>query len=163
MKQLKNKNGLSILEALLGLAMLTLVGSFFISGMMGMKKVAKDSGTKNSLYKQINDVIENIRPNVRMYQINYAGTDEERDRALAVDKLPMAWGNGTISTAKECPGCPGRYGYVIQAYPNMKGLYLVTVRMSHKDWAQGMPTAEGTPTSVGTFGYLDYQFVVNAQ
>lgn len=162
MKTLNNR-GLSILEALLGLAMLTLVGSFFISGMMGMKKVAKDTGTKNSLYKQINDVIENIRPNVRMYQINYISTDDERDRALAVDKLPMAWGNGSISTAEKCPACPGRYGFVIQAYPQMKGLYLVTVRMSHKDWAQGTPTADGVPTSVGAYGYIDYQFVVNSQ
>lgn len=158
-----NNKGLTIIESLLGLAMITIVGSFFISGMLGMKKVAKDSGTKNSLYKQINDVIENIRPNVRMYQINYATSDEERDKALQVDKLPMAWGNGTLSTAEQCPGCPGRYGYVIQAYPNMKGLYLVTVRMSHKDWATGAPTAEGTPTAVGAYGYMDYQFVVNAQ
>ncbi len=158
-----NNKGFSILEAMLGLAMLTLVGSFFISGMMGMRKVAKDSGTKNSLYKQINDVIENIRPNVRMYQINYGTSDEERDRALAVDKLPMAWGNGTLSTAAVCPSCPGRYGFVIQAYPNLKGLYLVTVRMSHKDWAQGQQTEEGKPTAVGGYGYLDYQFVVNAQ
>lgn len=160
--KLTNK-GFSILEAMLGLAMLTLVGSFFISGITGMRKVAKDSGTKNSLYKQINDVIENIRPNVRMYQITYGTSDEERDRLLAVDKLPMAWGNGSLSTAEKCPSCPGRYGYVIQAYPSIKGLYIVTVRMSHKDWAQGQETQDGTPTAVGSYGYLDYQFVVNAQ
>ncbi len=51
----------------------------------------KESGTKNSVYKQINDIIENIRPNVRMYQINYFPTDEARNNALALDKLPMAW------------------------------------------------------------------------
>ncbi|AHI06467.1 hypothetical protein BDW_09835 [Bdellovibrio bacteriovorus W] len=156
---LKNNRGLTILESLLGLAMLTLVGSFFISGTMTMRKVARDSGTKDALYKQINDVIENIRPNVRMYQINYSPTDEERAAALALDKLPMAWGNGSIETKETCPGCPGRYGFVIQAYPDLKGLYLVTVRLSHKDWSQ----QSGAVSSETQFGYVDYQFVVNSQ
>lgn len=156
-----NQKGISILEVLLGLAMITLVGSFFISGIVNMKKVATDSGTKNSLYKQINDVIENIRPNVRMYQINYFTSDKERENALATERLPMAWGNGIMSTAKECPGCPGRYGFVIQAYPGLKGLYLVTVRMTHRDWAQN--AAPGMVVQPKDFGFVDYQFVVNAQ
>lgn len=155
---IKNNRGLTILESLLGLAMLTLVGSFFISGTMTMRKVARDSGTKDALYKQINDVIENIRPNVRMYQINYSPTDEERAEALALDKLPMAWGNGSIEAKETCPGCPGRYGFVIQAYPGLKGLYLVTVRLSHQDWAQ-----QKGVKSEDQFGYVDYQFVVNSQ
>lgn len=156
----RNQQGMSILEVLLGLAMITLVGSFFISGILSMKKVATDSGTKNSLYKQINDVIENIRPNVRMYQINYFTTDREREEALNPEKLPMAWGNGMMSTKEQCPGCPGRYGFVIQAYPGMKGLYLVTVRLTHKDWAQSV---EGGTKAGPGYGYVDYQFVVNAQ
>ncbi|MEK2646138.1 hypothetical protein [Bdellovibrio sp. BCCA] len=158
---LKNNKGISIIESLLGLAMITLVGSFFISGVLGMKKIAKDSGTKNSVYKQINDVIENIRPNVRMYQINYVQTDEERNNALALDKLPMAWGNGKLEPKETCPGCPGRYGFVIQAYPGIKGLYLVTVRLSHKDWEGSSDSKGGKGES--SFGFVDYQFVVNSQ
>lgn len=161
MKLASNQKGMSILEVLLGLAMITLVGSFFISGILSMKKVAMDSGTKNSLYKQINDVIENIRPNVRMYQINYFTTDKERENALSPGDLPMAWGNGMMSTAKDCPGCPGRYGFVIQAYPGMKGLYLVTVRLTHRDWAQGDKAAAAGDAK--SYGYVDYQFVVNSQ
>ncbi|AHZ85225.1 hypothetical protein Bb109J_c2537 [Bdellovibrio bacteriovorus] len=161
MKVASNQKGMSILEVLLGLAMITLVGSFFISGILSMKKVAMDSGTKNSLYKQINDVIENIRPNVRMYQINYFTTDKERENALNPGDLPMAWGNGMMSTAKDCPGCPGRYGFVIQAYPGMKGLYLVTVRLTHRDWAQGEKAAVAGDAK--SYGYVDYQFVVNSQ
>ncbi|WII72309.1 hypothetical protein QJS83_00315 [Bdellovibrio sp. 22V] len=152
---------MSIIEALLGMAMITLVGSFFISGTLSMRKVAKESGTKNSVYKQINDVIENIRPNVRMYQINYYPTDEARNAALALDKLPMAWGNGTISTVEKCKACPGRYGFVIQAYPGMKGLYLVTVRLSHKEWSQGNESAKDA--GANSYGFVDYQFVVNSQ
>lgn len=159
---LKNQKGFSILESLLGLAMITLVGSFFISGAMSLKKVSADSSTKNSLYKQINDVIESIRPNVRMYQINYFTSDQERNAALALETLPMSWGNGIISTAEKCSQCPGRYGYVIQSYPGMKGLYLVTVRLSHRDWSANAvnPGARITP---GSFGFVDYQFVVSAQ
>ncbi len=163
MTSLKNQKGMSIIEVLLGLAMITLVGSFFISGILNMKKIATDSGTKNSLYKQINDVIENIRPNVRMYQVNYTTTDKEREEALQVSKLPMAWGNGMMSTAAECSGCPGRYGYVIQAYPGFKGLYIVTLRMAHKDWAQGKGEEGLEAGKAGVYGYVDYQFVVNAQ
>ncbi|WP_415062942.1 type II secretion system protein [Bdellovibrio sp.] len=158
---LKNQKGITIIESLLGLAMITLVGSFFISGILSMKKVAKDSGTKNALYKQINDVIENIRPNVRMYQINYFQTDEERNNALALDTLPMAWGSGIMTTAEQCPDCPGRYGFVIQAYPGMSGLYLVTVRLSHKDWSKG--SAQSQEAGANAYGFVDYQFVVNSQ
>ncbi|KYG61763.1 hypothetical protein ACLWBD_11970 [Bdellovibrio sp. HCB117] len=162
MSQLKNQKGISILESLLGMAMITLVGSFFISGTINMRKVAKESGTKNSLYKQINDVIENIRPNVRMYQINYSTSDKSRSEALALDKLPMAWGNGKILPAKECSECPGRYGFVVQASPEFKGLYLVTVRMSHKDWSQAQ--GDGSlPSNPANYGFQDYQFVVNSQ
>lgn len=161
---IRNQQGISILEVLLGLAMLTLVGSFFISGILSMKKVATDSGVKNSVYKQINDVIENIRPNVRMYQINYFTTDKEREAALAKDKLPMAWGNGMMATAKECPGCPGRYGFTIQAYPGMKGLYLVTVRLTHRDWSDGTDkNGKAAKLTPANYGSVDYQFVVNAQ
>lgn len=160
MKQiLRNQKGLSILEVLIGFAMIALVGSFFVSGMVGLRKVAKDSGTKNSIYKQINDVIESIRPNVKMYQVNYFTSDEERERALAVDKLPMAWGNGVIADKKDCAACPGRYGFVIQAYPNMRGLYLVTLRMTHKDWM----TDDSNGAGKAVANFVDYQFVVNAQ
>lgn len=158
MKQVKNQKGFSIVEALLGLAMIGLVGSFFISGFLSMKKLSVQSGTKNALYKQINDVIENVRPNIRMYQVNYSSDENEKDKALALNNLPMAWGNGFISTAKKCGSCPGRFGYIIQSYPGMKGLYLVTIRMSHKDWAQ---TTDVTDPS--QYGFYDYQFVVNAQ
>lgn len=159
MKTLTNNKGLALLEVLLGFAMIALVGSFFVSGIVGLRKVAKDSGTKNSIYKQINDVIESVRPNVKMYQVNYFNSDEERERALAVTKLPMAWGNGVIADAKDCSACPGRYGFVIQAYPNMKGLYLVTLRMTHKDWE----TIEEKGSGQKKTNFVDYQFVVNSQ
>lgn len=158
MKRLNNQSGFSIVEALLGLAMIGLVGSFFIEGFLSMKKLSVQSGTKNALYKQINDVIENVRPNIRMYQINYSSKENEKDEALALNKLQMAWGNGFISKAKKCSNCPGRFGYIIQSYPGMKGLYLVTIRMSHKDWAQ-----DKNVTDPSQYGYFDYQFVVNAQ
>ncbi|GEM_PF-929922 len=156
----KNQQGFSILESLLGLAMITLVGSFFISGTLSMRKVAKESGTKNSLYKQINDIIENVRPNVRMYQINFVQTEQEKNNMLALDALPMAWGNGMLVTKDKCKDCPGRYGFVIQAYPGMRGLYLVTVRVSHKDWAQDTSKQKINPKD---FGFVDYEFVVNSQ
>lgn len=156
----RNQQGLSILEVLLGLAMITLVGSFFISGILSMKKVAVNTGTRNALYKQINDVIENIRPNVRMYQVSYFETDEEREEALNPDTLPMAWGDGIISTRDLCPGCPGRYGYVIQSYPGISGLYLVTVRLTHREWAR---SDEGPDREGLGYGHVDYQFVVNTQ
>lgn len=158
-RTLRNQKGLSILEVLIGFAMIALVGSFFVSGMVGLRKVAKDSGTKNSIYKQINDVIESIRPNVKMYQVNYLSSDQEREQALAIEKLPMAWGNGVIADKKDCSACPGRYGFVIQAYPNMKGLYLVTLRMTHKDWV----TEEENGSGKSVANFVDYQFVVNAQ
>lgn len=152
---ISNQKGFSIVEGIAALALITVVGFSFISGVLSLKKISADTGTKNSLYKQINDVIENIRPNVRMYQINFISTDDEREKALDIKKLPMAWGNGFVSTAKQCENCPGRFGFVIQAYPGMKGLYLVTLRMTHKDWAEEQKE--------GDYGFMDYQFVVNSQ
>lgn len=155
-KLVLNNSGFSILESMVGLALLFIVMMAFISGMNSMKKLRGDTKGDQILNKQVNDIIENIRPNLKMYQLSYDGTKTSSER-LAPDQLPMAWGNGFQSKAEDCPNCPGRFGYVIQSYDGFYGLYLVTIRFSHRDWS-----TVDKPT-VANYGYVDYEFVVNVQ
>ena len=153
---LANQKGFSIIETLVGLALIGIVMATFIGGLSALQDMKGNADELRLLNREVNDIIESIRPNLKSYQISYDESKSNAER-LAVGSLPMAWGNGVKSTAEKCPNCPGRFGYVIQSYEGYFGLYLVTVRFSHKKWA-GMDN----PT-VDQYGFVDYEFVVNVQ
>ncbi|MGE5085039.1 MAG: type II secretion system protein [Bacillota bacterium] len=161
MKKLKSARssnaGFTIVEGLIGFLLIAIVSSSFIGGIVAMQKLRMNTDDDRILNKQINDIIESIRPNLKMYQLSYDNSKTNAER-LDLGTLPMAWGNGLQVRASDCSSCPGRYGYVIQSYEGYYGIYLVTLRFSHKDWA----TKKGT-TNPAEFGYVDYEFVVNVQ
>lgn len=151
-----NNAGVTILESLLGLALIGIVMSSFVGGIVSMNKVRGEADGSRILNKQINDIIEGIRPNLKLYQLSYDSSKNSSER-LDLKNLPMAWGNGVQAKASECKDCPGRYGYMIQSYDGYYGLYLVTVRFSHKEWS-----TKKNPT-ISEYGFVDYEFVVNVQ
>ncbi|MFM6929285.1 MAG: hypothetical protein ACKOX6_12535 [Bdellovibrio sp.] len=156
-KIIANNGGMSLVEALLGFALIAVVASSFTSGILAIKKMQSSTEGDQLLNKQVNDIIESIRPNLKMYQLSYDNSKPNSER-LDLATLPMAWGNGLQMKASDCSSCPGRFGYVIQSYEGYYGVYLVTVRFSHRDWS----TKKGT-SNPADFGYHDYEFVVNVQ
>ena len=152
---ISKQNGQSIVEALVGLGLISVVGLTFTGGMISLRNTTKSAVNLSATERQINDIAENIKSGVENYQVNYnyddPGSAKNSGEALAVDKLPMAWDNDKTLPRESCPNCPGTYGYIIQPLEAYRGLYVVTLRMTHKDWI-----AKGE-------NFRDYSFVVSAK
>lgn len=138
--------------SLIELIIASIIGmtSFFTvaSGLRAMKEVSGQSLTRNTLDKRIMQLVEGIRDGIQLHQVDYNYTLENADKKLATNSLPMAWNNETVKEAKDCQSCPGRYGFLIQPFDSMPGLYRVTVRFTHSQWKER---------------YKDYKFIVSVK
>ncbi|WP_374033230.1 hypothetical protein ACES2I_10430 [Bdellovibrio bacteriovorus] len=147
---IRNQKGQTIVEAIVGFGLITMVGLTFVGGMVSLRNTTKNTLLLSSTDKQVNDIAENIKSGVENYQINY-DSDRSVSELLNPDTLPMAWDNGKVALRKDCSTCAGTYGYVIQPYPEFRGLYKVTLRVTHKSWIE-----KGE-------AFKDYHFVVSAK
>ncbi len=145
-----NQHGQTLVEAIIGFALITVVGLAFTGGMVSLRNTTKHTVLMSTTEKQISDIAENIKAGVENYQVNFV-PDSAGEDPLDLDKLPMAWDNGVSMPKDDCETCAGRYGYTIQQYNNFRGLYKVTLRMTHTSWA-----AKGEKSR-------DYIFVVSAK
>ncbi|MGZ3771289.1 MAG: hypothetical protein ACXVCP_14775 [Bdellovibrio sp.] len=145
---MKNRAGQSILETIIAAALISVVGLAFVGGIIAMRKTTKTTVILSSTEKQIADIAENIKSGVENYQVNFDYSDDSLAEVLDPDKLPMAWDNGVSVPRKDCDSCAGTFGYTIQPYESFRGLYKVTLRMTHKSWSEK---------------YRDYIFVVSAK
>lgn len=146
-----NNRGQSVIEVLVGMGLLTIIGSAFISGMVSMRKLSKGTVVISATDKQVNDIAENIKAGVENYQINFKYQDGTSE-VLKLSNLPMAWDIGKVAPkSKDTETWGGTYGYTIQPYEAYRGLYKVTLRMTYKAWADNGEK------------YRDYTFVVSAK
>lgn len=152
---INNQKGQTIIEALVGLGLISIVGFAFTSGMVALRNATKSSVTLSATERQISDIAENIKAGVENYQVNYnyddPGSLKNVNDVLDLKKLPMAWDANMVTTREQCADCAGTYGYLIQPLKEYRGLYQVTLRMTHKDWI-----ARGED-------FRDYNFVVSAK
>lgn len=146
----QNQKGQTIVEALIGLGLISMVGLTFVGGMVSLRNTTKNTLVMSSTDKQVNDIAENIKSGVENYQVNF-NSEKSVSEILNPDSLPMAWDNGKVALRSECKTCAGTYGYVIQPYPEYRGLYKVTLRVTHKSWIE-----KGE-------AFKDYHFVVSAK
>lgn len=149
-KNLRNQQGQTIVEALVGFGLIAIVGFAFVGGMVSLRNTTRSTVVLSSSEKQISDIAENIKAGVENYQVNF-NYDKSASSLLKPDDLPMAWDNGIVALRSECPECAGTYGYTIQPYEEYRGLYKVTLRMTHKSWIE-----KGEP-------FRDYIFVMSAK
>lgn len=148
--QIRNNQGQTIVEALVGLGLVTIVGFAFIGGIVSLRNTTKASVNVSATERQVNDIAENIKAGVENYQVNF-NYEQGIEAALNPATLPMAWDSGVVADFKDCENCAGRFGYVIQPLEQFRGLYQVTLRMTHKTWA-----SKGER-------FRDYTFVVSAK
>ncbi|MBS1971605.1 MAG: prepilin-type N-terminal cleavage/methylation domain-containing protein [Bdellovibrionales bacterium] len=125
-----NQKGFTILEVLVALAMIVTVGSLFSLGFLNYQAIHLKAVNSSIVMKQINNLVESIRPNLQAYQINF-----DSNTQLSADNLPMAWNKDYIGRVEDCPDCPGRLGYTIQP-TTQSGLFLVNVMVTHKEWKE---------------------------
>lgn len=144
-----NSKGQGIVESLVALGMITVIGMTFAGGMVQLHKTSHASLLGSATDRQIADIAENIKAGVQDYQVNFDSDPAQIDTYLALENLPMVWDVGRVAAKGQCDACGGTYGYIIQPYENYRGLYLVTLRMTHKSW---LPEK-----------FRDYNFVVSAK
>lgn len=145
---LRSQRGFSIIETLVAVAVSLIVMSGLLVGAFYIRKMSSSVQVRSTEEKQIAQVIENIRSSVENYQVTYDASETAREAALQIKNLPMAWSSDVITTVAACKDCPGRFGFVIQPFEGMRGLYIVTLRLTHREWTEGAK---------------DYQFVVSVR
>ncbi len=130
-----NQKGVTIIESLIALALLTIVMLISYSSIQQVKKISAHVSTSESSEKQVLQIIENVRSNMNTFKANYEYyTDEKAEELLAEDKLAMAWDKNMLTTVKNCQDCKGRYGFVLQPYEKYRGLFVLTLKITHKNW-----------------------------
>lgn len=143
--RIKTQAGFTMVEIFIALAIMA-VGIYGVTtGMDSMRDIAEDTMILSANERQINNIADNIRTGLEQYQINFNYTDQSTQTELKVQDLPMAWDIGINARAVDCPNCKGKYGYTVQVLEAYRGLYMVTLRITHKDWSEP---------------YRDYKFVV---
>ena len=153
MPAMRSQAGVTLLEIMLALGLLA-VGSYLtIEGIGQMTSITKETKNLSSTERQINVIVDNIRTGLGVYQITFDPSTSVKEQMLNISTLPMAWNVGAVVPVKECEpkkNCPaGRYGFVVQPKTaSSKGLYQVTLRMTHPDWNEK---------------YRDYEFLVTVQ
>jgi len=128
------QRGVTLVEILVGIGISTVLILLAVNASYQLAKVNSNVSTSIVENRQLLNIVENIRKGVSYYQIHFDESPEIRNQFLATDKLNFAWSSQIIAKASECPDCPGRMGYIIQPYREIPGLYLVTVRLTHKEW-----------------------------
>ncbi len=130
-----NQKGVTIIESLVALALLTIIMLISYSSIQQVKKISAQVSTAESSEKQVLQIIENVRSNMNTFKANYEYyTDEKAEELLAENKLAMAWDKNILTTVDKCLDCKGRYGYVLQPYEKYRGLFVLTLKITHKNW-----------------------------
>jgi hypothetical protein len=139
MPSLFKQEGVTLLEVMFAVGILV-VGTFVtIKGIDSMQDMTTKTRVMSSTDRQIALIIENIRTSLALYQINY--TFDSTSRANALQDMPMEWSSGIERPVT--PACknnnvclPGRYGFVVQPIEAYRGLYEVTLRLTHTEWTE---------------------------
>lgn len=132
---IRNQKGFTIIESLIALGLLSIVMAISYSSIQQVRNLSAQVTTSESSEKQVLQIIENVRSNMNTFKATYEYyTDEKADELLATNKLSMAWDKNVLTTAASCPKCKGRYGYVLQPYEKYRGLFVLTLKITHENW-----------------------------
>lgn len=144
-----NNKGFTIMEAIVGIGLLGIVMVTGTQGYDYIKSSQAKMTTMNTTENRVSEIIQTVKANISQQIISFpasvstsGGSSSESGDALVNSyiesvlgsNLPMAWSLTNDSKAADCTACPGRYGYVITAVPGYGGLYLISIRFTHKDW-----------------------------
>lgn len=144
----RGQSGMAIIQSIMALAILLIASFIFVGALQSMRSQVKGTLVTNSSEREVNEIIENLRSGIENYQVDFSASDSDLDQVLRPETLPMAWDIGIQTEAENCRQCQGRYGYVIQPFEGYRGLYLVTVRLTNKEWREP---------------FKDYQFTVTTR
>lgn len=138
---IKCNRGFTLIESLIGIALLTVLILMSITSIQQVKSLSQNVNLSEASDKQILQIIENVRSNMSSFKSTYEYYSEASANSLLTsDKLAMAWDSNTNTTVALCPTCKGRYGYVLQPYEQLRGLSILTLKISHQSWGSESKT-----------------------
>lgn len=137
-QRLYKSSGFTIVEMLVAIALIVTGSLVLIGGFNSLNKISKTTDVTSNYDKQINEISSNIKAGIENYQINFNYKDNIEKELLPKDSLPMVWDVGASGTKEECIWCKGNYGYTIRPLEEMRGLYYVQVRFTHKSWGDAV-------------------------
>ena len=130
---MKNNNGFSFIEILVALSILGAFIFYFTGGNSDLLKRNKNLEELMIMERHVNSLYENIQSNIDIYQITYNPKDfnNNADPTKIKKYLPIAWDMNNLTTVSDCSECPGRMGFVIVPLEGYRGLYKLTIRVTH--------------------------------
>lgn len=99
--------------------------------------------------RHVNTLSDNIQSNIDVYQITYDPKEfnANADPVKLAKYLPLAWDLKILTDVKNCLSCPGRMGYIIVPLDGYRGLYKLTIRVTHPKLPK----------------FKDYSFLINGK
>jgi prepilin-type N-terminal cleavage/methylation domain-containing protein len=131
---MKRKNsGFTLVEILVGVSILGGAILAFVGSSNFLSKKNKDTQESIVISNYVNGLYNSIQSNLDLYQVTYDskefyGTTSPKDLQ---DKLPIAWNSTMMVDKADCPLCPGRLGYIIEPVNGYRGLFKLTIRVTH--------------------------------
>ena len=141
-----NQNGLTFLEVMISIAILASFSVAILAAFDSFSSRIHSTQALKAQDQQLHSLMNTLRTNVDLYQLNYDHKVNNIEIGLDPDNLPMAWGANVVTKASKCPNCPGRLGYVVHPVTGLPGMFRVVVRVKHRSLFKG---------------HRDYEFIVS--
>lgn len=130
------KSGMTMIELLMASAVFGLIGSLLLMGLNTVFRAERRTRQRTAEDRMVLGILSNVQANLHLFptstnQVGSSGAQTEIEQMT--DKMPMAFSDSDFVSVDQCPTCPGRFGYVIQPMQGMNSLYLVTLRLKHRD------------------------------
>lgn len=120
---------------MIGISMLSTVMYMSLQSVDMVRSSIKTVSSGYSADKLVASIVENARGNLESFRINYEYYDSTKiETLLADDKLTNAWDINTDDASGNCQSCDGRYGFVVQPLEELRGMYVLSIRVIHKKW-----------------------------
>jgi prepilin-type N-terminal cleavage/methylation domain-containing protein len=130
---IKYNRGFSFVEVTVAAAILSMAIVAFMGSTNFFNKRTKDSQESILISNYVGGIYNSIQSNLDLYQVTYDSKDfyDTTSPEKLQEKLPLGWDSTQISKKETCSGCVGRMGYIIEPISGYRGLYKLTVRVTH--------------------------------
>lgn len=137
-KLIKNNSGFSIMEAVVGLAIIGLGASGILTGLDSITTNKSKVNKSIGLEVILSGVVDEVRSNIMREKVDFRAREEFLNLTVLEDvkaSLKLGWNQNGIDA--DCTSCKGRIGYVVTPYKVgtllYRGLYEVNIRVTHEE------------------------------
>ncbi|MFP5386257.1 MAG: hypothetical protein ACLGHN_09285 [Bacteriovoracia bacterium] len=144
MRKLLNQKGVSLIEAVVGFAILG-IGTFLVlQGLDFLGSHKSKTDDQVSFENTLVGVLETIKSNITFEKVDFSAEQSFLSYSTYEEVKPslkLCWIKDGIIPLEQLPNCPGRLGYVVTPLKvggmTFRGLYKVTLRVTHDQLMAG--------------------------